>query len=260
VPRPVIGITAGYAPAAASIDARCQAVLPQSYLDAVSRAGGAPVALAPCDPTDPVDDLLDRVDGVVLSGGPDVNPARYGRPLHPKTTLLHPRREAFDLRVFERADRMGLPLLAICLGIQELNVGRGGTLIQDLPSERPSDLTHFKADQEPGSGHAVRIESGTLLSRLIGVGELAVNSTHHQAIEEPGRGLVVSARATDGLIEAVEDPARLFLLGIQWHPERIADRPVQLRLFEGLIEAARGWAKVRAGRGDLSLTPGRPSL
>jgi putative glutamine amidotransferase len=210
----------------------------QSYVDAVVRGGGWPMLLAPVDDPEWVASLLSQLDGLVLTGGRDYDPALYGRAPHPKTELLSASRVRFDLTLARAALSRGLPTLGICGGIQLLNVARGGTLIQDIPDQLQSAADHH--GQKAGYGaHTVRVEAGTRLAEIVGAGELEVNSSHHQAIDSLGAGLRVAARAPDGVIEAVEGTGDGFLLGVQWHPERLLDRPEQVRLFEALAEAAR---------------------
>jgi len=215
-----------------------QVYLWAEYADAIERAGGLPIILPPVCDLALVPALLSRVDGVLIAGGADVDPARYGQEAHPATRPLAARREAFDLAVLREAEKRRLPVLAICLGIQLLNVARGGTLIQDLPDQR--GLTaHNAGPKQPDAFHPVEVRPGTLLASVLGAGTLEVNSSHHQAIDALGRGLTVSATAPDGLVEAIEDPNLPFYIGVQWHPERLAaDHPTHQRLFDALAEAA----------------------
>ena len=232
--KPVIGVGAGYI----LQKGKGKVGLPATYVDAVVKGGGVPLALPPTDDLDLVGEMLDRVDGALLTGGPDISAARYGQEQHEKANPLLPRREAFDLAVLAEADRRGMPTLAICLGIQVVNVGRGGTLIQDIPSQAPSEIKHAPAAGETWPEHLVEVAPDTLLSSIVGAGEFVVNSSHHQAVDRVGKGLVVSARASDGTIECVEDAGGRFFLGLQWHPERLTDRPRHLAIFEALVEAA----------------------
>ena len=204
-------------------------LLPASYADAVAEAGGEPVLL----PTGAVSaEAVRRLDGLVLAGGADVDPARYGHPAGPHTTVLRPERDAAELAVLQAALSRDLPLLAICRGMQLLNVELGGDLLQHLP-DIPGAGIH-----NPGAGllagRQVRTAPGTQLDRLLGP-TAAVDCHHHQALDRIAPGLTPSAWAEDGLVEAVEAAGRRFCLGVQWHPEASADR----RLFEALVSAAQ---------------------
>jgi anthranilate synthase component 2/putative glutamine amidotransferase len=204
-------------------------LLPASYADAVAEAGGEPVLL----PTGAVStEAVRRLDGLVLAGGADVDPARYGHPAGPHTTVLRPERDAAELAVLQAALSRDLPLLAICRGMQLLNVELGGDLLQHLP-DVPGAGIH-----NPGAGlfagRQVRTAPGTQLDRLLGP-TAAVDCHHHQALDRIAPGLTPSAWAEDGLVEAVEAAGRRFCLGVQWHPEASADR----RLFEALVSAAQ---------------------
>jgi putative glutamine amidotransferase len=204
-------------------------LLPASYADAVAEAGGEPVLL----PTGAVSaEAVRRLDGLVLAGGADVDPARYGHPAGPHTTVLRPERDAAELAVLQAALSRDLPLLAICRGMQLLNVELGGDLLQHLP-DVPGAGIH-----NPGAGlfagRQVRTAPGTQLDRLLGP-TAAVDCHHHQALNRIAPELTPSAWAEDGLVEAVEATGRRFCLGVQWHPEAGADR----RLFEALVSAAQ---------------------
>jgi len=206
------------------------------YVEAVQRAGGIPVLLPFCRTSAEADRFLEKIDGLLLSGGRDIRPRRWGeRKLHPRTKLLLPRKEASDLLFARRALERRLPTLAVCLGIQTLNVARGGSLHQhlaDLPGVSPA---HRKSE----GWHDVAVEPDSVLRDLLGRIRLRVNSFHHQGIRDVGRGLRVTARAPDGVVEAIEGSNRHLHLGIQWHPERMLDRADQRRLFAALISEAR---------------------
>ena len=232
--RAVIGICASYH----LTDGHGIIDMGEKYVDAVSKAGGTPLLLAPTRAADLARDAVERIDGLLVPGGADIAPSRYGRRKHPAHKPLNPRREAFWFRALAEADRRRIPILGICLGCQVLNVGRGGTLIQDVPSQWPDPLQHAPQPGEKRRLHHAMIEPDTMLASIVGPGRIEVNSSHHQAIEEPGRGLVVAARATDGLIESAEDPRHPFYLAIQWHPEGLAARAKHLALFRAFVRAA----------------------
>ncbi len=215
-------------------------ILNAAYYDAVTAGGGLPVIAPPVvDPAD-VAALVEATQGVLLVGGPDLRGARFGQAQHPKADPMTERREAFDLALACSALERGRPIFAICLGIQVLNVAAGGTLHQHVPDAFGTAIQHSATGLE--DAHRVVVEPGSLLARLVGASRLMTNSTHHQAVDRIAPGLVVSARSeVDGLVEAIEsaDPGR-FALGVQWHPERLTDRPAHLALFRGLANAARG--------------------
>jgi putative glutamine amidotransferase len=201
------------------------------YLRAVEAAGGLPVVLAPEDPA-LADALLERLDGLCLAGGPDLDPIAYGDAT--RHARLGPTDGAVDtaeLALARAADRRGMPLLGICRGAQAINVARGGTLHQHLDD-------HRQTTPAAESAHQIEVVSGTRLAALTGCDRLDVNSFHHQAVNLLGAGLRVGATACDGTIEAIEDPAHHFLLGVQWHAEGMVDRAEQLALFTSLVEAS----------------------
>ena len=242
---PRIGITGSIAPS--RIGTR-RTFLNEPYLDAVREAGGVPLVLTPAHTGASLRALYELLDGLILSGGEDVVPARYGvETPHPSVEVV-PERDALEFQLLEWALADGLPVLAICRGLQVLNVALGGTLYQDLPSERPEHPTHNQMQIEPpvprpDPHHRVNIAGGSSLAELVDAAALEVNSMHHQAIRDLAPDLAPVAHAPDGLIEAVEpaDPARFpFLIGIQWHPEELLRRGdgAARRLFEGLVAAA----------------------
>jgi putative glutamine amidotransferase len=209
---------------------------PDAYVRAVQAAGGEPLVLEP-PPTPPPANRLANADGLLLAGGRDLDPVLWGEPKHPKTLLVDPRRQEADLALLKEADARGLPVLAVCLGIQELAVHRGGTLIQHVPDE-PNAGKHDGTKQRPVT-HIVVIEADSLLSGVVGPEPLQANSRHHQAVREPGRGMRIVARSADGLIEAIESEDRgRFVLGVQWHAEDLTHEPRHLALFEAFCLAA----------------------
>jgi len=217
------------------------------YVEAIARAGGAPFILPPLERGAALLELLSEADGLLMIGGNDIAAKRYKSRQSPKADLIDPRREAFDFTLLAQALKLGKPVFAICLGCQILNVHYGGTLYQHLPDDLPeSKVRHQARSNAAAYRHAVRIENGTLLSRVCGGEAMRVISTHHQGIRDCGRGLVVSARAADGLAEAVEDPRRPFVLGVQWHPEDMAEDPRQRALFRAFVAAAGSPAPKRS--------------
>jgi len=174
------------------------------------------------------------LDGFVFSGGLDVPPEAYGQPKHPETKECDPKRFACGRLLGELLLERDIPVLAICLGMQLINVAYGGTLIQHIET----DVQHTVVRPGHDSFHPISIEEGSLLHRILGTTELEANSGHHQAVDRPAAALRVLGRAPDGIIEAVEMTDRPFFLGVQWHPERIADRPEQHALLEAFVAAS----------------------
>jgi gamma-glutamyl-gamma-aminobutyrate hydrolase PuuD len=214
-------------------DGRERVALNSAYVAALARAGLVPVIVPPILDPDRAPDVLDHVRGLVLTGGEDVDPARYHAAPHPKLGATDAARDAMEVALIARAHERGLPILAICRGIQILNVALGGTLYQDLPSERPSAIHHAG----PAARHPLRVESGSRLYGAVGAAATSVNSRHHQAIRDLAPGLRATAWAADDLIEGVEraNGARPWTLAVQWHPED----DVEVGLFERFAEAVR---------------------
>src|SRR5262245_37935197 len=210
------------------------------YEEAVRRAGGEVRILNYA--TDAPADVVRQVDGILLPGGDDVLPSFYGAEAHTAFEAAEPGRDAYELELARRATDADLPLFAICRGIQVLNVARGGTLVQDIPSELPDAIPHEVRDTPHTIAHDIWVAEGTLLHNLlrerIEADACPVNSRHHQAVQNVGTGLVVSATAPDGVIEAVEDPSKRFCLGVQWHPENFYRTGEFRALFEAFIKAA----------------------
>jgi putative glutamine amidotransferase len=218
-------------------------VLGLTYLRALEAAGAVPMVVPPL-PEDAIGSLLDRLDGICLSGGPDLDPDTYGAEPHPELGPIEPDLDRFELAVARCADKREIPILAICRGTQALNVARGGTLIQHLPESSP-DFAHRQSAPGNETSHTIDVEAGSRLAAALGDNEvevrdeLDVNSFHHQAIERLGEGLKVTARAPDGTVEAVEDPSRPFLIGVQWHAETLVHRTYEAALFRHFVQAAR---------------------
>lgn len=222
---PRIGLTTSVAIETVNDETRISYTMPSDYVRAVRAAGGLPVLLPPGETQ--LDPVLDLVDGLIFIGGADIDPARYGeREIHPKTAGINQEHDEFELALLQRAWERDVPTLCICRGIQVLNVARGGTLIQDLPDQRASDLEHQQRSQgmkRGDVGHTVQMTAGpNPLQEIIGAETAEVNIFHHQAIRDVAPGLEVLATAPDGVIEAVHDPAKTFMLGVQWHPEGMA--------------------------------------
>jgi putative glutamine amidotransferase len=225
--------------------AQNEMVLGMVYARAVQRAGGMPVVLPPLAPRE-MPELVARLEGLCLSGGPDLDPKAYDARAHAELGPIEPDLDRWEIALTRQAESAGLPILGICRGCQVLNVARGGTLHQHLPDVTDGEIAHRQ--EVPGSlpTHSADIAPGSLLAAIIGGSSAEVNSFHHQAADRIGSGLRPVAWSPDGVIEGLEDPGRPFVLGVQWHAETLFDRPEHARLFEALIEAASASATRRA--------------
>ncbi|HEU4355852.1 MAG TPA: gamma-glutamyl-gamma-aminobutyrate hydrolase family protein [Actinomycetota bacterium] len=212
--------------------------VPENYVDAVRRAGGLASLVLPGDPR-PLAELLDRFGGLLLVGGGDVEPWRFGAEPHERLYGLEPDRDAFEIDLLREADSRGLPALCICRGMQVMNVAFGGSLIQHLPDD-PRYQPHGTPSGADGLSHDVRVAAGSRLAETTGASVLACSSHPHQGIDRVGDGLVVTARSEDDLPEAIEREGEGWILGVQWHPEDTAtEDPGQQRLFDSLVERSR---------------------
>jgi putative glutamine amidotransferase len=212
--------------------------LGMKYLRAVEAAGGIPVVVPPMAP-EALGPLLDRVAGVCLSGGPDLDPVAYGGRRHQEAGPSWKDLDDFELALASEADGRRLPILAVCRGLQVLNVSRGGTLHQHLPDVVGADVEHRQTQPGYESTHWVSLSGASRLSRILGTGRLGVNSFHHQAVARLGDGLTLTAHADDGTVEGIEADDREFVLGVQWHAECLTERPEHAALFGAFVEAAR---------------------
>ena len=210
--------------------------LREHYCDTVYKAGGLPVMLP--HNRELIDHYLDLVDGVAISGGDfDHDPKMYGEDFRHEKTVLNPVRSSFDFAFVEKTLERDVPFLGICAGQQMLNIVRGGTIIQHIPDECPGALNHSQAPCRHLPTHEIIITQGTLLAHCNkGLEKAAVNTSHHQAIDKVGQGLVVNAVASDGIIEGIEDPSLTFCLGVQWHPEFLVC-DLDHSIYERFIEA-----------------------
>ncbi|GAC1438894.1 MAG: gamma-glutamyl-gamma-aminobutyrate hydrolase family protein [Solirubrobacteraceae bacterium] len=219
--------------------AQTEMALGLAYMKAIVAAGGLPVILTPV-PAARLRALLARLDGVVLSGGPDLDPGSYGQVPHAQLGPTESRIDEFELALCAAARAAGTPLLGICRGMQALNVAGGGDLHQHVPEIAGGAVLHREAEPGEPAEHTVTIVPGSRLAGILGPGPLPVNSFHHQAVDSVAPGLRVAARACDGVIEALEGTALQWLFGVQWHAESLADEPRHGELFEALVGAAAG--------------------
>jgi putative glutamine amidotransferase len=213
-----------------------------TYIRAVARAGAAPLLIPNLADPDLLRALYDGCDGLLLSGGPDIDPARYGQARHEKSSLALPERDEAELVLACWAMDDGKPLLAICRGIQVLNVALGGSLYQDIADQVPGAARHDCYDDHPRDylAHVVSISPQSRLAGVVGPHSLQVNSLHHQALQAVAAGLHVVAHAPDGIVEGVESPDHPFALGVQWHPEELAATDARAwHLFEALVTACQ---------------------
>ncbi len=238
--RPVIGITSSQLVESASHGTFTRHSLTKDYSDAVLAAGGVPIIL-PFYP-EVAREMFDLVDGIIVSGGADLDPALFGdSDVHPETYDIIPARDVAELELTRLAIARDKPLLGVCRGIQVLNVALGGTLYQDVTSQFSDSMAHRQqmlriAADEPG--HDATLASGTQIQRVFGSGSVSVNSFHHQAVKDVAPQLIATGWSGDGLIEAIERPESAFALGVQWHPELMFKRsPQQLTPFVALVEA-----------------------
>jgi putative glutamine amidotransferase len=226
---------------------RHEMALGLTYLAALEAAGAIPLVVPPLTVT-PVHDLLDRVDGLCLSGGPDLDPQAYNERRHQRTGPIEPDLDVFEFALARAADERGMPILAICRGLQVLNVARGGALHQHLPDVVGETINHRQPEPGPTPTHTVEIAGTSRIAIILAREEAQVNSFHHQAVSRLGSGLVVTGRAPDGTVESIEATDRDFVVGVQWHAETLVARPEQAALFRAFVEEA---ARMRSGAAHL---------
>jgi putative glutamine amidotransferase len=254
-PLPLIAVTTSEmrhatldAPAREADPPRREMVLGMRYLEAIGRAGALAMVVPPL-PGPAIPALLDRVDGICLSGGPDLHPDAYGADPHPQLGPTEPPLDAFELALARAALERDMPILAICRGAQLLNVARGGTLHQHLPDVVGETIAHRQTEAAGERTHAVAVAPDSRLAAILGHRHVRVNSFHHQAVDALGERLEVTAWAEDGTVEAFEAADRGFAIGVQWHAECLVDHDEQAALFTALVDAciARGAAAAPAG-------------
>jgi putative glutamine amidotransferase len=252
--RPLIGVTTSELRQAQTLrpipegePQRREMALGLTYMRALEEAGGIPLVIPPMH-QQAIEPLLGRLDGLCLSGGPDLDPETYGAMPHPELGPVEPDADRFELALATCADETGIPILAICRGTQALTVVRGGTLHQHLP-DLGGEIVHRRSATggEPVS-HPIEVEGDSRLAAVLGRTELEVNSYHHQAVDRLGEGLRATARAPDGTVEAIEDPRRDFLIGVQWHAESDVHRACEAALFRAFVGTCREVSPQAAAR------------
>lgn len=211
----------------------------RTYVHAVESAGGLPILIPMLTDLHNLEDLLPRLDGILFSGGIDMQPSLYGEARLPETDDYDTRLDEFEIAVASWALQEDIPILGVCRGMQLLNVVLGGSLYQDIARQRPDALEHRRRDMpRTALTHSVEIEAGSLMERVLGSRQIRINSLHHQAVKEPGRGVYISGRAEDGIAELLEVPGHRFLLGVQGHPEEIYGQVESFsQLFKAFVRA-----------------------
>lgn len=213
--------------------------LKSTYTSAVEKAGGIAVLLPVTTYESHIDAYLDMIDGLILVGGNDLNPSSFGESKSLPTVKTTPViRQEYDLKLAAKALERDIPIFGICMGVQVLNVAAGGTLIQDIEWIKETKQSHGLKISPYFSEHEINVTPDSLLHKLLVNTTVSVNSSHHQCVDKPAPGFIVSSESEDGIIESIEHPGKKFVLGVQWHPEAIHDRPEQLSLFRGLVEAS----------------------
>lgn len=219
--------------------------LPLRYHASVEQAGGAPLVLPSTRSKSTLRRYLDTIEGLVISGGDfDIHPHHYGEKASKELGRLTPERTEFELELTRLALGRDLPVLGICGGAQAINVALGGSLYQDLATQLPTAAKHQQSAGKSSGGHRVQVTKRTLLYSVVGCPSLEVNTTHHQAVKKAGKGLIINAAAEDGVIEGIESVRHSFVIGVQWHPERLMRRqPAQRRLFFSFLASCRRYRR-----------------
>jgi putative glutamine amidotransferase len=241
--RPRIGITMD---AGEPDEARPSLELPRDYVESILRAGGLPLLLPFTHDAEAREEMIAAVDGLLVPGGKDLDPRLYGQAAHAATRIVDRDRQDFDLAMLALAERRQLPTLGICLGCQTMNVQRAGTLHQHLPELNTPDALAHRRPGDRSNAHDVALREGSHVAAALQLDHLRANSRHHQGIDKVGHGLVPTAFAPDGLVEAVEDPTLPFWVAVQWHPENLAGTPHE-KLFGALVEAAGAYRARQGG-------------
>jgi putative glutamine amidotransferase len=239
MPMPLIGVTCTQE--TGSHNSPAMERISVMYTNAVAAAGGLPVIIPTDFPIEQLETLRCKLDGILLTGGGDIDPVRYRGKSHPRLNYVCSQRDELEIALAKLAVKADWPLFGICRGVQVMNVALHGTLYVNVPTQFSSTLDHDTPIDQGRDliAHEVKIEPGTRLATILGSGQIPVNSFHHQAVREIAPGLKVNAHATDGLVEGLELPEHRFFLGVQWHPECIQEHPEQRLLFQAFIQAAQ---------------------
>src|SRR5450759_1249784 len=235
--QPIIGVTTYQGK---NDDGFAIIALQRAYVDSLIQAGSVPVLIPSCLPSETFGPLLDRLDGILFTGGGDIAVNLYGGKPHPRISDVDPERDSFELSLLELFIKNEKPFLGICRGFQMINVALGGTLYTDIEDQKRGAIKHDYYPECPRSylAHKVDLKAGTRLAKIMGETDISVNSLHHQGAKDISWELIISAIAPDGLVEAVELPDHPFGIAVQWHPEWLKDQPVMRSLFTALVEAA----------------------
>ena len=247
--KPLIGIGSDVAQKDGERD---RAFTYTTYIESLKGAGAVPVLIPP--QPENVEDIIEGLDGILLAGGDDCDPAIYGEEPHTTVEAMDPRRQANELSLARLARERGIPTLGICLGVQMMNVAAGGSLMQDIHSEIQTEIEHA-SEPSDRRRHEVIIDDASRLAEIVGQRELNVNSSHHQAIKRVGEGLRITAQAPDGIVEGLEDPRHPFYVGVQWHPEDMNGEASAKAIFGAFVEAARAHAGKKRRR-EAEMTQG----
>jgi putative glutamine amidotransferase len=238
--RPTIGITVDYDDDLINYES------PYGYASAVEKAGGLPILLPYRMDLSLIPQYVDLIDGMLFSGGNDLDPKAWGETYHPKTAPVDPLREKFERALMVEVEKRRVPTLGICMGSQLMNVHRGGSLYQFLPElERPNSIEHRKVGGEKGRGdeganrHSILLEKESAVAPFLPKTEISANTSHKQSVNKLGKGLRIIAKSPDGVIEGIEDPSMPLFLGVQWHPERLHAEPDHLAFFKLLVDKAK---------------------
>jgi len=230
--RPIIGITVDRS------DRPDRYESPMTYASSVEKAGGLPLLLPYKTDRSLIPQIVDMLDGILFSGGDDLDPSSFGQTYHPNAIPIDPARQQFEMALLAEVERRRMPTLGICLGSQLMNVYRGGSLHQFLPDLPRQPMLEHRKLNDVVPRHDVALQPGSHLAKLLNKTEINANSYHKQSIDQVGRGLRIIGTAPDGVIEGTEDPTLPLFLGVQWHPERLADEPDHLALFKLLVQKA----------------------
>lgn len=248
--RPVIGLTTGRRNLFTVADRRQDSLIgcDIDYVESVTRSGGAPVLLPRLDDLSVCRCFTEVIDGLLLTGGGDIVSLRYGEEPHPSSRYQDPVRDEMEFELLRLAIERGIPVLGICRGLQVINVGLGGTLIQDIPSQVSAAVQHWTNAVDTVLCHTVYIEEGSLLAQVLGMTKLATNSWHHQSVNKVGKGLKVNCRTSDGVVEGLESTEGLPVLAVQFHPEESSlSYPIFQKLFDWLVLESKNY-KAKRGR------------